>query len=172
MEKLSIPNGVNVEVKPVGQVVVTGKGKTYEVQFDNRMNTVVVGNNEVDFKSIGRESKRKVACRRSVVAHVKNAFIGIETGFSKKLQVVFSHFPVSIEVKDGQGIIKNFLGEKVPRLASIIGDSKVEVKGQDITVSGSDKYSVGQTANNFMAATKIKLKDRRVFQDGIYPVIA
>lgn len=171
MEKLPIPNGVNVEVKN-NSIVVTGKGKTFEIPFDARLNAIKIENSEVTFKPIGRENKSKVACMRSTIAHVKNAFKGIDTGFSKKLQVVYSHFPVSIEVKDKTAVIKNFLGEKVPRLAPIIGDSKVEVKSQDISISGSSKYAVGQTANNLMAATKIKSKDRRVFQDGIYPVIS
>ncbi|MDP3742681.1 MAG: 50S ribosomal protein L6 [Candidatus Micrarchaeota archaeon] len=171
MDKFPIPSGINVEVKN-GQVVVTGKGKTFEIAFDSRMIKLNVENGEISFNWIGKETKRKVACMRSVMSHVKNAFKGIDTGFSKKLQVVYSHFPVSIEVKDKTAVIKNFLGEKVPRLATIIGDSKVEVKGQDIAITGSNKYEVGQTANNLMAATKIKSKDRRVFQDGIYPVIA
>ena len=170
MDKIPIPNGVNVDVKN-NLIVVTGKGKTFEIPFDSRLNCIKVENSEVTFNPIGKENKSKVACMRSVMSHVKNAFKGIDTGFSKKLQVVFSHFPVSIEVKDSIAVIKNFLGEKVPRLASIIGDSKVDVKGQDISITGSNKYSVGQTANNLMAATKIKSKDRRVFQDGIYPVI-
>ncbi len=170
MDKISIPSGVNVDVKNNG-LVVTGKGKTFEIPFDARLNSIVVENGEIAFKPMGKENKSKVSCMRSVISHVKNAFKGIDTGFSKKLQVVYSHFPVSIEVKDATAVIKNFLGEKVPRIASIIGDSKVDVNGQDISISGSNKYSVGQTANNLMAATKIKSKDRRVFQDGIYPVI-
>ena len=171
MDKISILTGSNVEVKH-NVLTITGKGKTIEIPFDSRIMGLKVENAEITFKIIGKETKSKVACMRSVMAHAKNAFKGIDTGFSKKLQVVYSHFPVSIEIKEGSAVIKNFLGEKVPRLASIIGDSKIDVKGQDISISGSSKYAVGQTANNLMAATKIKSKDRRVFQDGIYPVIA
>jgi large subunit ribosomal protein L6 len=39
-----------------------------------------------------------------------------------------------------------------------------------VTVSGSDREKVGQTAANIEMACKIKKRDRRVFQDGIYIV--
>ena len=67
--------------------------------------------------------------------------------------------------------IKNFLGEKQPRKTTVIGEkTKVEVKGQVLTISGPDKDAVGQTASNIKQATKIKEKDSRVFQDGFYAV--
>ncbi|MEM3690235.1 MAG: 50S ribosomal protein L6, partial [Candidatus Micrarchaeia archaeon] len=62
------------------------------------------------------------------------------------------------------------IGEKKPRVASIVGDTKVEVKGSEIFVSGVDKEAVGQTCANICSATCIRNKDSRVFQDGIYLV--
>ena len=170
MEKLTIPSGINIAVKE-GAVVVTGSGKTFEIRYSDRVLKVKTENSEVSFSSVGKVTRPKAAVLHTIVAHVKNAFTGISTGFSKKLQVVYSHFPVSIEIKGKEALIKNFLGEKVPRIAKIVGETKVDVKGQDITFSGHDKYDVGQTAINFVVAVKIRQKDRRVFQDGIYPVI-
>ena len=170
MENVKIPDGVNVELKN-SSLVVTGSGKTFEVPFNSKVLAVKVSEGQVSVSPSGKQNKFKNACVNTIIAHLKNTFVGISTGFSKKLQVVYSHFPVSIEVKGSEVLIKNFLGEKVPRTATIIGDSKVEVKGQDVTVSGSNKYGVGQTANNLVTATKIRKKDRRIFQDGIYPVI-
>lgn len=166
-DTLALPTGATVEVND--RLVVKGNGKVYPIVFAPNVVKVKVDNNIVEFAVIGKPSRSKVAAMRSTIAHIKNAFIGMSTGFSKKLQVVFAHFPVTIEVKGKDIFIKNFLGEKLARSAKIIGDTKVEVKGQEITITGSDKYSVGQTANNLMRATKIRKKDRRVFQDGIYP---
>lgn len=67
-------------------------------------------------------------------------------------------------------MIQNFLGERYPRKAEILETVKVEVKGEIITVTGIDKEKVGQTAANIERATKVKNRDIRVFQDGIYIV--
>jgi large subunit ribosomal protein L6 len=38
----------------------------------------------------------------------------------------------------------------------------------EVTVSGTDKELVGQTAANIEKCATVKNRDRRVFQDGIY----
>ena len=50
------------------------------------------------------------------------------------------------------------------------GDAKVSVKGDEVTITGVNKEDVGQTMANLEQATKIRGKDPRVFQDGIYLV--
>jgi len=65
-------------------------------------------------------------------------------------------------------IIENFGGERRPRKASIQGDVRIKIGGDDISVQGIDFECVTQTAANIQQATKIKKKDPRVFLDGIY----
>jgi large subunit ribosomal protein L6 len=65
-------------------------------------------------------------------------------------------------------VIENFMGEKAPRTARIVGDVEVEVSGDEITVKGIRLQDVSQTAANIEQATKVKGKDLRVFLDGIY----
>ncbi len=65
-------------------------------------------------------------------------------------------------------MVYNFLGEKSPRKTNILGDTKVEIKADEIIVSGISKEDTGQTAANLETLTKISARDRRVFQDGIY----
>lgn len=168
-EVVEVPQGNGVEVK-TSQLVVSGSGKSFQIPFNSKTISAKVDGSALTLATIGKATRPKVALLNTLVALVKNTFLGISSGFSKKLQVVYSHFPVTVEVKGKEAVIKNFLGEKLPRTANIVGDTKVDVKGQDITVSGVDKYAVGQTANNLIIATKIKEKDRRIFQDGIYPV--
>jgi len=106
----------------------------------------------------------------TTVSHIKNMAEGIMYGYKCKLKVIYSHFPMAIQPEKDVVSIKNFLGEKFPRKASIRGATKVEVKGQDITVTGINKEDVGQTAANMERKTKVKDKDIRRYQDGIYLV--
>ncbi len=64
--------------------------------------------------------------------------------------------------------MENFTGERSPRVAKIMGETKVAVKGEDVIVQGLSIEHVSQTAANIQRATKIKVKDPRVFLDGIY----
>ena len=83
---------------------------------------------------------------------------------------VYNHFPINVAVKGNNVEINNFLGEKLPRIARILPGVKVEIKGKDVFVRGSDKEAVGQTAANIEAQSRVSNKDRRVFQDGIFLV--
>ena len=53
-------------------------------------------------------------------------------------------------------------------MAEIIGDTKVDVQGEDLIVNGVSLQDVGQTAANLEQATTVKRKDQRVFLDGVY----
>jgi large subunit ribosomal protein L6 len=103
-------------------------------------------------------------------SHLNNAIKGVSEGHHKKMKVIQAHFPMKIEQKADKIIIKNFIGNKVDRIAKVVGDTKVQIKGQDIEINGPDIYAVGQTAANLHQATRTRNKDVRVFQDGIYPV--
>ena len=110
------------------------------------------------------------ALANTVEAHVRNMAIGVVSGYAKKLKILYSHFPISVEVKGKEMLIKNFLGEKQPRKSRIIGQTKVEAKGQEVFVSGPSKEEVGQTIANIRSATRIRNRDSRVFQDGFYVI--
>ncbi len=104
----------------------------------------------------------------TIASHMENMLKGVKEGYVYKLKKVYSHFPINIKVSGRKILIENFIGERKPRSAKIIGNAKVEIKGEDIEVSGSSLRDVSQTAANIQIATKIKKKDPRVFLDGIY----
>ena len=114
--------------------------------------------------------KRERALFGTWLSHLENMVKGVTEGFEYTLKIVYSHFPIKTSVKGDQVFIENFLGEKNPRKANILGDVKVVVKGDTITVSGNNIEDVGQTSANIELGTKIKNYDPRVFQDGIYLV--
>jgi large subunit ribosomal protein L6 len=86
------------------------------------------------------------------------------------MKIVFAHFPMAVKVQDKEKTvtIENFIGERHPRSSKIVGDAKVQVKGDEVIITGVNKEDVGQTMANLEQATKIRGKDPRVFQDGIY----
>ncbi|MBI2079952.1 50S ribosomal protein L6 [Candidatus Micrarchaeota archaeon] len=110
------------------------------------------------------------ALENTSYAHVRNMIKGVTEGYKTTMKMVFAHFPMTVEVKGKDITIKNFLGEKQPRRAKIFGNVKIEVKGQDVILTSSDKEELGQTVANIRTATKIRNKDGRVFQDGIYVI--
>ena len=112
--------------------------------------------------------KKEAALVGTVRSHIQNMIKGVTKGFTYKLKIVFSHFPITVKVKEKTLVIENFTGERNPRKAKIIGDAKVVVKGDEIIVQGISLENVGQTAANIQNATKIRIKDPRVFLDGIY----
>ena len=112
--------------------------------------------------------KREAALVGTVRSHIQNMITGVRKGFTYKLKIVFSHFPISAKLKERTVLIENFTGERNPRKAKIIGNVKVNIQGEDILVSGINLEDVSQTAANVEQATKVKRKDPRIFLDGLY----
>ncbi len=113
--------------------------------------------------------RRGKAVLGTVVSHVKNMALGVTRGYMYKLKIAYSHFPMTIKVKGKEVLIENFIGEKSPRRARILGErTEVSVEGDDVIVKGPCLDEVSQTAANIEQATRIKEKDPRVFLDGVY----
>ena len=167
--ELKIPDGVEIKVEGTNVEVNGPKGKV-ERKF------VITGDIKIKkegnlIKVFSESDRRKVkALIGTIIAHIKNAINGVTKGYIYKLKVVYSHFPITVKVEGDKVLIQNFLGERTPRIAKIVGSAKVEVKGPEITVSGIDKEEVGQTAGNIERACRIVGKDRRRFMDGIWIV--
>jgi large subunit ribosomal protein L6 len=159
---IEIPQGVTVRVDGLN---VIAKGPAGEVRKTiSKQATVAVKGNQVEVKST---SKALTGTTESIV---NNMVKGVSSVFTKNFKLIYAHFPISIEVKGSDVTIKNFLGEKMARKTVLIGSTKIVAKGQSVTISGPDKEAVGQTIANMRTAMKIKDKDSRIFQDGIYEV--
>lgn len=115
-----------------------------------------------------RLSKREKKIIFTYKAHANNMVKGVTEGFVYNLAIVFAKFPMTVELKNGIFIVKNLLGEKVPRTFGVPSDVKVEINGKDIVVSGIDKEKTGQVAANIEQLCRITHLDRRVIQDGIF----
>ncbi|MDE1797923.1 MAG: 50S ribosomal protein L6 [Candidatus Micrarchaeota archaeon] len=161
-ETLAVPAGITAKVEGADVSVSGPKGK-------QAMKLALPG---LSIKHSGSNITLEGAMREvnTARAHIRNMFNGSANGYSQKMKVLYAHFPIALEIKGKDLVIKNFIGEKQPRKAKIVGETKVEAKGADVTVSGPSREDVGQTIANIRRNTKIKGRDSRVFQDGIYPI--
>lgn len=170
---IKIPEGIEIQIEgdSIKGYMVKAKGPLGENTKFLKFRDVFIEKTSEGIRIYTPVNKAK---HRAVVgtytAHINNLIKGVKDGFEYKLKAVYAHFPIKLRVSGDEVIIENFLGETSPRRAKIVGRAKVEIKGQEITVKGVDIEECGQTAANLERATKIRNKDRRVFQDGIYIV--
>ena len=163
LKEVEIPDDVSLEVKKEGEVyIITARGPKGEAQKR------IKGKVEISINGKDVDVKGEKEMINTVRAHIANLVKGVKEGFVKKMKIRYSHFPMKVEVRGKEVIIKNFLGERKERKAKIVGNAKVSVKGQDVIIEGTNIEEVSQTAANIRQATKIRNKDFRVFQDGIY----
>ena len=165
-KEIEIPKGIEVKIDRNILIVKGPEGenkKRFSIRgliFEKKDNKIIIGNKKA--------TKKEKKMMNTIFSHIKNMIKGVQKKFEYKLKICFNHFPITVEVKDNEAIIKNFLGEKIPRKVKIKGGTEVEVDKGVITVKSSDKELAGQTAANLEKATRIRMKDRRVFQDGIF----
>ena len=167
-ERVKIPENVQVEINN-NEVIVKSGNKELKRQFEHPKIGIKKEGDEVVIACEYPRRKDK-AMVGTIRAHINNMIKGVTEGFTYKLKIRYAHFPMKVSVKGNEVIIENFLGEKHPRRARIMEGVTVKISGEDVIVTGIDKEKVGQTAANIEQATKIKGRDPRVFQDGIYIV--
>jgi len=169
---VKLPDGLSSTIS--GSTVTLAKdGRSISRDFKhNRVEVMEIESSLRVFCPLPRRSERAIA--GTWAAHLRNMAKGLDEGFEYRLKAVFSHFPMSLKVEGNKLSINNMLGEKVPRVAKLPWTpSEVEVKVEnktDVLVIGADREKVGQTAANIEGACKIKKRDPRVFQDGVYIV--
>ncbi|WP_423792854.1 50S ribosomal protein L6 [Methanocaldococcus indicus] len=168
-ERIKIPENVQVEIKDDNEVIVKSGNKELRRKFSHPKIRIKKENDEV-VVFVEYPKRKDKAMLGTIAAHIRNMIKGVTEGFTYKLKIRYAHFPMKVYVKGNEVIIENFLGEKHPRRAKILEGVTVKVSGEDVIVTGIDKEKVGQTAANIEQATKIKNRDPRVFQDGIYIV--
>jgi large subunit ribosomal protein L6 len=170
-ESIELPSGVTAGLR---EYVLTVKGPKGELA--RRFYYPKIKMTAKDGIQLSSEFPRRAekALLGTWKAHVTNMIRGVTDGYEYNMKIVYAHFPIKTSIRsteDGKEfIIENFLGERFPRKARIMGETEVKVSGDQVILTGIDKEHVGQSAANIELATKIKRYDLRVFQDGIYIV--
>jgi len=158
---VDIPSGISASLE---KNVISVKGPKGSVKKELKVHGVEVSLKDNKLEVDGKN----VAVINTVKRQVLKMIEGCSKGFSSRMIIRYSHFPIKVSVKGNFFIIDNFGGEKLQRKANIIGDTKVKISGQELAVDGPSLEDVSQTVANIRQHTKTKKKDSRVFQDGIY----
>jgi large subunit ribosomal protein L6 len=163
---VNVPEGVQASLEGMVLTVTGPKGKITKDFAHSKLNIALEGTTI----TLGAPSKGKrfSATVGTIAAHIRNMFKGVTQGHSYNMKVIYAHFPITVKVAGKNVLIENFMGERSKRTAKIVGNVKVTVQGEELTLEGVDKDEVGQTAANIHMAAHVKKMDPRVFQDGVY----
>jgi large subunit ribosomal protein L6 len=163
---IQVPEGVAINLEGK-KVTVKGAKGTLERDFSFIPISINAEGNTVRVWAEWPR-KKEAALVGTIHSHIQNMISGVQKGFTYKIKIVFSHFPISVKVQGKTVLIENFTGERRARKAKIIGDVKVKVEAEDVVVQGLNLEDVSQTAANIEQGTKVKRKDPRIFLDGLY----
>ena len=165
---INIPENIEINLEGSNVIIKGPKGGVQKRLANSRI-SMTLEDKKVLLKPMEKKpSKKDKTMIGTFRAHILNMIRGVEEGYEYKLKICSGHFPMSVSVDGDKVVIKNFLGEKIPRKSSILAGAHVKVDGDIILVSGIDKEAVSQTAARIEQATRITNRDRRVFQDGCY----
>ena len=167
VQTITVPDGLKVELVDNHTLTLSNDKGTLTRTFKSHRLTLEVRGQEVTLEG-SPVNKKTRALLMTVIAHIKNMVEGLLFGYKFNMKLVYSHFPMTAKVEGTDVVITNFIGEKFARHAKILGDAKVEIKGEDLTVSGIHIENVSQTASNIEQKAKVKGKDIRRYTDGIY----
>ena len=163
-EEIEIPENVSISVDH--EIIVKGpKGEVkrkLQIKVDKEDNKIII-----EAKKATKNTKRMI---KTTAAHIKNMIKGVTEGYEYLLQVCSVHFPITVSIDKNKLIIKNFLGETKERKADLLPNTTTKIEEDIIKITSPDKEAAGQTAANIEFASKIKNRDRRRFQDGIWIV--
>ncbi len=166
VEEISIPDGITAQFSGIMLSVSKGKFSIKREFIDPRLQIKVEGNKIViNVPRLTRKEKMQVG---TFVAHIKNMIHGVNEPFVYKLKVCAGHFPMNITIAGKTMTVKNFVGEKVPRILEFRDGVEVKLEGADITVTSPDKELAGQTASAIELLCRRPGFDPRIFQQGIY----
>jgi large subunit ribosomal protein L6 len=164
--EIDIPNGVTVSVD---NHMLTVKGPKGEVKKEMRQHIISfrVNQQKLMFES-KRNTKEDKKIMGSLMAHFKNMIRGSTENHNYVLKICAGHFPMNVSVSGNKLIVKNFLGEKVPRTLELKQGADVKVEGDLVNVTSASKEIASQVSADIEQLTRRPGFDTRIFQDGIY----
>lgn len=166
-EEIEIP--AEIEAKIEGSIITMKKNnQELSRKISPAISIKKEGNKIIlEVKKARKKEKKEFGTAKS---HIKNMIEGLMKGYEYELEVCTVHFPMTVTFDKAKKefVIKNLLGEKVPRIVSAADNVEVEIKMPYIKIKSHDLEAAGQTAANLEKVTRIRYRDRNKFQDGIF----
>ena len=141
-QTIEIPEGIEIKMD---KNIITVKGPEGEdkrklnlvnLEIKIEKNNLIVG-----CKNATKKEKKTI---NTIKAHINNIIKGVSKKFEYKLKICYSHFPITVEIKGNELIIKNFLGEKSNRKSKILEGAEVKVDKEVLTITSINREIAGQ----------------------------
>lgn len=165
---VELPNGVMASMTGRTLQIKGAKGEVRR-EIKQRNVSILADSTKIILESKG-ETKKDKKIMGSLAAHIKNMIKGSAQNHTYVLKVCSGHFPINVSVANKRLIVKNFLGEKIPRELELKNEVSVKVEGELIYVTSPNKETAGQVSADIEQLTRRPGYDTRVFQDGIYVI--
>ena len=166
--QVALVKGITAVVAGYSLTVKGPKGEVIKTFINPKIKISVENEKVVLFSP--QATKREKTVMRSFESHIKNMVEGVQEPHIYKLKICSSHFPMNVSVTGNKLVVKNLLGEKVPRTLEFSKSAKVTIEGEIIHVESTDKEIAGQVAAAIEQLTRRPGYDSRVFQDGIWMI--
>lgn len=166
--KVVLPKDVSVSLEANTIILKCQKGE-FKREFKSPFINLELKDNKIFFKAL-RNTKREKKVVGSFISHLKSMIKGVTEGHKYILKICSGHFPMNVSVSGDDFVIKNFLGEKTPRVLKLKKDASVKVEGDQVIVESVNKELAGQVSADIEQLTRRTGYDGRIFQDGIFLV--
>ena len=170
-ESLDIPEDVTVDVDDENQITVEGpSGGPITKDFSHARGIKIEVKEGKIYFSTNFPRASTLALVNTILSIIGNLIKGVQENYKYVCKVCYSHFPCNVELDSNKQELHvvNFLGERAPRRAKLVENVDVDIEDDDVFLIGPDKESLGQTAANLKKCCRIRKKDPRIYQDGVY----
>lgn len=166
-QEIEIPEGIEVSLE--NNILKMKKG---DKDVSRRLHAFIKVNVADNKMILSSDRNRKIERKLfgTFRAHLNNMVKGLEEGFTYKLQISNVHFPMNVSHDKGNNklVVKNFLGEKIDRIIPLVEGVDIKIDNEIIEINGHDIEKTGMVATSIEKGTRVRNKDRRVYQDGIF----
>ncbi len=167
-QEIELPQSVSASVEGQLLAVKGPKGEAKRMMKQHSI-SIKVATNKIFLES-KKNTKEDKKIINSLTAHVRNMIRGTMQNHGYILKICSGHFPMNVGVSGNKLIVKNFLGEKVPRVLHLKEGADVKIEGELIHVTSTSKETAGQVSADIEQLTRRPGYDTRIFQDGIYVI--